>query len=85
MVGPHQRLMLRHLLNHVDFLARQIGLLDREVAKRTRPFEAAIEMLDAIYGIGRRTAEDVLAENRRRHEPLAQPPPNRLLGQDLST
>jgi len=29
MIGPHQRLMLRHLLNHVDFLARQIGLLDR--------------------------------------------------------
>jgi hypothetical protein len=28
MVGLHQRLMLRHLLNHVDFLARQIGLLD---------------------------------------------------------
>ena len=27
-----------------------------------RPFEAAIEMLDAIYGIGRRTAEDILAE-----------------------
>jgi transposase len=43
-VGPHQRLML----NHVDFLARQIGLLDREMAERMRPFEAAIEMLDAI-------------------------------------
>src|SRR5215472_7679917 len=54
--------MLRQLLNHVDFLARQIGLLDREMAKRMRPFEAAIEMLDAIYGIGRRTAEDILAE-----------------------
>ena len=47
-VGPHQRLMLWNLLNHVDFLARQIGLLDREMAERMRPFEAAIEMLDAI-------------------------------------
>src|SRR5262249_31609101 len=50
------------LLNHVDFIARQIGLLDKEIAKRMRPFEAAIEMLDAVYGIGRRTAEDILAE-----------------------
>src|SRR5262249_19776557 len=50
------------LLNHVDFIARQIGLLDKEMAKRMRRFEAAIEMLDAIYGIGRRTAEDILAE-----------------------
>ena len=40
MVGPHQRLMLRHLLNHVDFLARQIGLMDREMAERMRRFEA---------------------------------------------
>jgi len=50
--------MLRHLLNHIDFLARQIGLLDRELAKRMRPLGAAIEMLDAIHGIGRRTPED---------------------------
>ena len=64
-VGLHQCLMLRHLLNQVDFLARQIGLLDRELAERMRPFEAAIEMLDAIYGIGRRTAEDILADMSR--------------------
>ncbi len=40
MVGTHQPLMLRNLLNHVDFLARQIGLMDREMAERMRPFEA---------------------------------------------
>jgi hypothetical protein len=37
MIGPHQRLMPRHLLIHVDSLARQVGLLDREVAERMRP------------------------------------------------
>jgi transposase len=62
MIGLHQRLMLRQLLNHVDFLARQIGLLDREMVKRMRQFEAVIEMLDAIYRIGGRTDEDILAE-----------------------
>ena len=64
MVGPHQRLMLRQLLNHVDFLARQIGLLDREMAERMRPFEAAIEMLDPIAARrGKKRAQVAVAQS----------------------
>jgi transposase len=38
------------------------GELDMEVAKRLDPFQQDIERLDTIPGIGRRTAEQILAE-----------------------
>jgi transposase len=62
LVGPHQRLMLQSLLRHLDFLDTEIGRLDEEVSSRMRPFEAAIEQLDEIEGVGVSTLQDVLAE-----------------------
>jgi transposase len=62
MVGTHQRFLLRSLLRQLDFLAAEIAALDEEVVARTAPFAELIERLDAIPGIGRRAAEDILAE-----------------------
>ncbi len=61
-MGSHQRLLLRSLLRQLDFLDAEIAALTEEVAKRTAPFEEVIERLDAVPGIGRRNAEDILAE-----------------------
>lgn len=61
-VGHHQRFMLRSQLDLLDHLDRQIAELDAEVAERMRPFEALITRLDEIHGIGRRSAEQILAE-----------------------
>ena len=61
-VGDHQRLLLQSLLRQLDFLDAEIAGLSEEVAERTAPFEEAIERLDAVPGIGRRNAEDILAE-----------------------
>jgi transposase len=61
-MGAHQRLLLRSLLRQIDFLDGEIAGLSEEVARRTLPFEATIERLDAVPGIGRRNAEDILAE-----------------------
>ncbi len=61
-VGEHQRFLLRQILGHIEFIEQQIVALDAEVAMRTRPFEAAIVALDKIPGVGRRAAEEVLAE-----------------------
>lgn len=61
-VGEHQRFLLRQILGHIEFIEQQIVALDAEVAMRTRPFEAAIAALDKIPGVGRRAAEEVLAE-----------------------
>jgi transposase len=61
-VGPHQRSMLRHHLELIDFLDRKLAELDAEVAQQMRPFQAALDHLDEIYGLGQRTAQDILGE-----------------------
>lgn len=58
----HQRLMLKTMLAHTDFLDEQIIELDTEVAKRLGPFLKDLERLDGIPGVGMRTAEQILAE-----------------------
>lgn len=62
LVGPHQKMILTAQLSHIEFLDRQIIELDQEIEARLHPFELELELLDSIPGIGRRTAEDILAE-----------------------
>jgi transposase len=62
LMGPHQRLLLASHLRHLDLLDAEIAQLDREVAARLDPFQEALERLDEIPGVGRRCAEDILAE-----------------------
>ncbi|HHV97614.1 MAG TPA: IS110 family transposase [Clostridiaceae bacterium] len=62
LIGPHQRLMLKTQLEHIDFLDKQIALLDEEIKRRMLPFEEDLECLDSIPGVGRRTAEHIIAE-----------------------
>jgi transposase len=61
-IGPHQRLLLATQLEHIEFLDQQIARLDEEIAERMRPFEEDLELLDTIPGVGRRAAEEILAE-----------------------
>jgi transposase len=61
-VGAHQRYMIRRLLGHIEFMEREIGELDKAIEERMRPFQVAIARIDEIWGIGRRTAEEILAE-----------------------
>ena len=62
LVGEHQRMLLQSLLRQLDFLDGEITVLDEEVARRLAPFEELVQRLDGHPGIGRRTAEDILAE-----------------------
>jgi transposase len=61
-VGEHQRFLLAHQLAHLDGLDELIDQVGQEVTERLGPFQAKVERLDAVSGIGRRTAEIVLAE-----------------------
>jgi len=61
-IGPHQRFLLRQLIDLVEVHETQIEELNQEVEQRMRPFEAALELVDQIPGIGRRSAEQILAE-----------------------
>ena len=60
--GDHHRFLVARQLAHLDALEALISDLDAEVARRLAPFEDEVVLLDTIPGVGRRTAEDLLAE-----------------------
>lgn len=62
LVGPHQRRLLATQLRHIDYLDAEIASLSAEIEERMRPFDPAIALADSIPGVGRRTAEAILAE-----------------------
>ena len=62
LMGPHQRALLQSQLRHLDFLDGEIARMDQEVTARMDPFDEAIERLDTVPGVGRRGAEEILAE-----------------------
>ena len=61
-MGPHQRFLLAEQLCHIDTLDDAIERVSAEIAERVHPFDSEIERLDAIPGVGRRTAEALVAE-----------------------
>jgi len=61
-VTPHHRFLLERLLAQVEFLETEIHRFDQRVTEMSAPFAAALQRLDAIPGINRRLAENVLAE-----------------------
>jgi transposase len=58
----HQRFLLAQQLAHLDYLDEAIDHVSAEIAERVRPVEQAIAHLDSIPGVGRRTAEVLVAE-----------------------
>jgi transposase len=60
--APHQRFLVAEILAHVDYLDETLERLSQEIAEREHPFEVALANVDSIPGVGRRTAEIILAE-----------------------
>jgi transposase len=60
--GSHQRFLLAQQLAHLEQLDELIECLDAEVVERLRPVAEVVDRLDTIPGVGRRTAEILLAE-----------------------
>jgi transposase len=61
-LGPHQLLMLEKQLAHIDYLNLLISELDAEIDTRMVPFVEDLKLLDTIPGVGKRTAEQIIAE-----------------------
>ncbi|MCM2535385.1 IS110 family transposase [Neobacillus pocheonensis] len=61
-INPHQQLMLKTILKHIDFLTEQIEMLDQEVAQRVSAYQEDIDRLDSIPGISKKMAEQMLSE-----------------------
>ena len=58
----HQRFLLGEQLAHLEALEASIERVSAEIAERLGPFEADLDRLDTIPGVGRRTAEILVAE-----------------------
>jgi transposase len=61
-VKPHHRFVLTELLCQIDSLDETIARFDEQIEEYCRPFEEAITLVDTIPGVGRRGAEDLIAE-----------------------
>ena len=61
-MSEDQRLMLVTQLQHIDFLSQRIEDLNERIEERMRPFEDQLQRLDGIPGVGRRTAQEIVAE-----------------------
>lgn len=61
-VKPHQRFILTELLCQVDSLDETIARFDEQIERACLPFAEAVERLDTIPGVGRETAEVIVAE-----------------------
>jgi len=57
-----QAFLLAQQLAHIDHLDAQVEALDTRVAEEMRPFAEQLARLMTIPGVGRRTAETILAE-----------------------
>jgi transposase len=61
-IQPHQQLMVRHILTHIDFLDEQLDQLQQEIEALLAPFQEAMTLLQTIPGVHERTAATIVAE-----------------------
>lgn len=60
--GTHHALLVRTILDKVDFLDKVIDDLSAEIDQVIAPFGAEVQLLCTITGVDRRTAEGLIAE-----------------------
>ena len=60
--SPTHRILVGELLAHLEYLDESIERLSTDIATMIAPFARAIDLLDTIPGVNRRTAEVLLAE-----------------------
>jgi transposase len=61
-VTDHHRFQLSTLMDQLEYLERQVARYDERIGGAIAPFEAAAARLETIPGVGRRSAEVILAE-----------------------
>lgn len=61
-VKPHHRLLIAEHLEHIGYLNEAIARVSREIEERLGPFEETLVRLQTVPGVGRRTAEVLMAE-----------------------
>ena len=62
LLRDHHRFLLREQLATIDHLSDRIARLGARIEEVTRPFSAALDLLESVPGVRRRSAEAILAE-----------------------
>ena len=62
LIHSHPRFVLRLQLRHIVELDELIEEISAEIEERLQPFQEALELLQTIPGVGKRTAETILSE-----------------------
>jgi transposase len=60
--SPTHRVLVGELLAHLEYLDESIERLSNDITTMIAPFVPAIDLLDTVPGVNRRTAEVLLAE-----------------------
>jgi transposase len=76
----HHAVQLRQLLDHIDWFDATIDILSQRISVQTEPWTELIERLMTIPGVGRRTAEVILAETGADMFPFPRPSASGLVG-----
>jgi transposase len=61
-VNAHHRWLLARMLARIDALDALLAEVSAQIAERLAPYEELLVLLDTIPGVGRQTAETLLAE-----------------------
>jgi transposase len=62
LIQPHQQMILKAMLGHIDQLSALITTLDTEIETRMNQDVELVEALDEITGVGKISAQTIIAE-----------------------
>ena len=62
LVAPHQKMILKAMLDHIEQLSKLIDDLDKEIGERMSQDVELIEALDGVTGVGKVSAQTIIAE-----------------------
>jgi transposase len=62
LMGKHQRLMLKSMYNNLKQTYDEIAVIEAEIDKRMKKDSEIIERLEEIPGVGKTTAQSIIAE-----------------------
>ena len=62
LIGGHQRLLLKSMYNHLKQIQEEMAIIEAEIDKRMEKDSEIIERLDEIPGVGKLTAQAIIAE-----------------------
>ena len=62
LIKPHQQMILKSMLSHIDQLSELITTLDAEIEVRMSQDVELVDALDGITGVGKVSAQTIIAE-----------------------